>query len=757
MGKKYDARKMTELCDTLDYVVGKYTEHAEMLRFEYEKYHSNNTYRGEAAEASKEFVYRGQGQLNKEQVRVLNRLSTKFRETQDSFCSLVDSAPNAKIDTDVIEYDKRYFEQQEESFEEKARQLECKTREMADKFERFGFLTRVNADRARKGFEDMCGYDGFMNKCLRKFEEFDEDTTTHLKSSGLDSYMDDLERETQATMNALDGMTVYNPDVEKITVTPIAQMASKMMYSAGLIPMQQSGQSQTVQKLVMTDKMLPGCNPIIANRTREIFLKLCRNVGHKIKNGGGPYGTINALGKMGDNDFKLPFGAFESSKSPVVQKIMCSAFYKDYKNVAKNSMAEKARYYIKPVWEGMNKGADFLSDIGQGLDNILKGGAHKIINGQPDNIWYYRITTAGTITLFEVGGAIQSYMQSGTLDNAQKNAIENYKAFHKGGTDCIIDMVTGLFSLPKALLNGGCSCEGAEAMIDYFVKNGVSKLDEDIPTFCKKFKETSKLIGSAVEQKTSEMDVKDWYQSAGYVTVFILSFLTGGKAAKGSKAGKAGEAAGAAEGLSKVEKVTGIADDAARITASGADDAARIASHADDVANLEKVGKAAESAEEVSKLEKAGEIASSSKIKPSGIPDIEAKPSGPATKISKKADATTARSLMRENEAAEALAQHGYKIEQNPVVEGTTRNPDYRIEGELFDCYSPEPNTSARSIGSTIKGKVVEKQQAERVILNLDDWAGNVETIEKQLNDYPIEGLKEVIIVKNGEVVSIYP
>ena len=45
--------------------------------------------------------------------------------------------------------------------------------------------------------------------------------------------------------------------------------------------------------------------------------------------------------------------------------------------------------------------------------------------------------------------------------------------------------------------------------------------------------------------------------------------------------------------------------------------------------------------------------------------------------------------------------------------------------------------------------KVVEKQQAERVILNLDDWAGDIETIEKQLNDYPIEGLKEVIIVKN--------
>ncbi len=234
MGKKYDARKMTELCDTIRYVVEKYASHAEMLENEYEIYNSNNTYRGEAADASKEFVYKGQGRLTKEQVRVLTRISRKFNETQNSFGSMVDSSPNAKIDTDVIEYDKRYFERHKESFEERAYKLERVTREMADKFERFGYITSISCDRARYGFEDMCGYSGFMNKCIRKFEEFDEGVTSHLKSSGIDSYMYDLEKDTKATMNALDGMTVYNPDVKKITVTPIAQMAAKMMYSAGL-------------------------------------------------------------------------------------------------------------------------------------------------------------------------------------------------------------------------------------------------------------------------------------------------------------------------------------------------------------------------------------------------------------------------------------------------------------------------------------------------------------------------------------------
>lgn len=87
----------------------------------------------------------------------------------------------------------------------------------------------------------------------------------------------------------------------------------------------------------------------------------------------------------------------------------------------------------------------------------------------------------------------------------------------------------------------------------------------------------------------------------------------------------------------------------------------------------------------------------------------------------------------------------------------TTRNPDYLIEGVVFDYYSPAENTKVRNVASVIEEKVMQKGQAERVVLNLDDWNGNVDELVRQLNDYPIEGLKEVIIVYNGTVRSIYP
>lgn len=78
-------------------------------------------------------------------------------------------------------------------------------------------------------------------------------------------------------------------------------------------------------------------------------------------------------------------------------------------------------------------------------------------------------------------------------------------------------------------------------------------------------------------------------------------------------------------------------------------------------------------------------------------------------------------------------------------------------KGVVFDCYSPAENTKVRNVASVIEEKAMQKGQAECVALNLDDWKGNVDELVKQLNDYPIEGLREVIIVYNGAVRSIYP
>ena len=61
-----------------------------------------------------------------------------------------------------------------------------------------------------------------------------------------------------------------------------------------------------------------------------------------------------------------------------------------------------------------------------------------------------------------------------------------------------------------------------------------------------------------------------------------------------------------------------------------------------------------------------------------------------------------------------------------------------------------------RNVASTIEEKVIKKGQTKRVVLNLDDWKVDVGELIEQLNNYPIEGLEEVLIVKGGQVKSIY-
>ncbi|MCL2777781.1 MAG: hypothetical protein FWD73_07230, partial [Polyangiaceae bacterium] len=142
-------------------------------------------------------------------------------------------------------------------------------------------------------------------------------------------------------------------------------------------------------------------------------------------------------------------------------------------------------------------------------------------------------------------------------------------------------------------------------------------------------------------------------------------------------------------------------------------------------------------------------------VKPSRSPDANAVPRGNKATFRKNDNAETIRGRTRENEAAQTLAKNGYDVEQSPKVPGD-KKPDYRIEGEIFDCYAPKPEKTARNIHDVIKKKVEDKQ-ASRIILNLDDWGGNVENMRKQLTDYPIKDLKEVKIVKNGSVVDLYP
>ncbi|WP_156908093.1 hypothetical protein [Desulfovibrio cuneatus] len=82
---------------------------------------------------------------------------------------------------------------------------------------------------------------------------------------------------------------------------------------------------------------------------------------------------------------------------------------------------------------------------------------------------------------------------------------------------------------------------------------------------------------------------------------------------------------------------------------------------------------------------------------------------GRITTIPKAADRTTIRALTRENESAALLAQRGYYVEQNPITIGS-KNPDYKINGEIFDCLAPT-TSSPRRVWTAVGKKLTKAKQ----------------------------------------------
>jgi len=109
----------------------------------------------------------------------------------------------------------------------------------------------------------------------------------------------------------------------------------------------------------------------------------------------------------------------------------------------------------------------------------------------------------------------------------------------------------------------------------------------------------------------------------------------------------------------------------------------------------------------------------------------------------------------RENESADLLAQNGYKIKQNPDTLPNGKNPDFEIEGKVFDNLAPD-SSNIDQIRKGISNKV-NSGQTERIVLNLDDSPFNPSDISDLLTRKPKEGLLEVIGIKNGEITQIFP
>ncbi|MED0706054.1 PAAR-like protein [Aneurinibacillus aneurinilyticus] len=123
--------------------------------------------------------------------------------------------------------------------------------------------------------------------------------------------------------------------------------------------------------------------------------------------------------------------------------------------------------------------------------------------------------------------------------------------------------------------------------------------------------------------------------------------------------------------------------------------------------------------------------------------------------------------IKKQNETADFLADKGYDIEMLDEIHGGNgygilkgSNPDFLIEGNVFDCYAPKPDGKVQSIIKELAGKT--KKQSGRIVLNLDDFPDNkvvevTETIFRKVNpNGDLKRLEELLIVKDGTITRLF-
>jgi hypothetical protein len=143
---------------------------------------------------------------------------------------------------------------------------------------------------------------------------------------------------------------------------------------------------------------------------------------------------------------------------------------------------------------------------------------------------------------------------------------------------------------------------------------------------------------------------------------------------------------------------------------------------------------------------------------PSSDPDPAREPRGDPKFVNPDESPENQRALRLENQAAVTLAEAGYDIEQLPERKNQ-KNPDYRIEGQIFDGYAPTTD-NVRNIWTYVQKQKVDRGQADRVVIILDDpdAQASVDAVRQQFQDYPIPGLREAkVIGPGGAIIDIYP
>ena len=92
------------------------------------------------------------------------------------------------------------------------------------------------------------------------------------------------------------------------------------------------------------------------------------------------------------------------------------------------------------------------------------------------------------------------------------------------------------------------------------------------------------------------------------------------------------------------------------------------------------------------------------------------------------------------------------RIGRSSEVVAGPKKPDYLINGKVYDHYAPSTDVP-RNIWSEVKGKV-DEGQTNNVVISLRDSDVQEEALRRQFEEWRIEDLREVIIIRRDGTIG---
>ncbi|SFV05152.1 DUF6531 domain-containing protein, partial [Butyrivibrio sp. INlla21] len=222
MGKRYDSEKVNDFITDLDDSVRIYSNKSDIAGSAYGRYIDNTTYIGLAADASKKFIKDVQVEFSTREHDIQKRLIELYVAIDEHFKKTVDASPVARIDTDQIKIIRNFFHELKEILNPNSVEIEGKAEYIKEAFKEFGSVTIPSYHKARNVYKEFSGSGMFLDKLVKKVEDFDLEACEMVDRSGLEQYIEEYIQTVVEEAAILDQMETFEPEMKETVISLIA-------------------------------------------------------------------------------------------------------------------------------------------------------------------------------------------------------------------------------------------------------------------------------------------------------------------------------------------------------------------------------------------------------------------------------------------------------------------------------------------------------------------------------------------------------